>query len=287
MDAEQQWELNIVRDRHRWLKLTPKQVRAVWEMEKEDREMLGLGLDMDHLTIWEEMDRDIDRWRAILKAEQFNLWMEHQKRQLRRHGQEAKEHDKRDLKEVEFHLAYIEWLRKAFLPQLHKDVGVEGIMMGLYYKDKIDYLRAEFRKHRLRRKSDVIVKHYRYYRRTQPNTLRLSLLQNELSALLPDYVSFVRTADDGVKAVAAVVLDKLKPHFKHHGELLLQKIAPVAEHRKALREKFFGDETPKGGWQFVIERQISLTPAEEAWMSYLRMETAPRSVCDTLDGAAK
>jgi hypothetical protein len=273
MESQEEWEIKLVRDRHRWLKLTPRQVRAVWEMEqKENRFRRGIE---EHFTFWEEMDRDWDRWHAILKPEQFKLWENDHKKLLRDHEQMLMQEDAKNLKEIEFHQAYIGWLRKTFLPGLHKAIGKEAIMIRMDQEQKIGYLRAEFRTYILRQENNITISHYRHCRRLQPNGLRLSLLRNELWALLPDYSSFVREADDGVKAVARGVLENKKFHFAHHGELLLKEIRLTGEHHKSLREKFFGDVTPKGGWHSIIERKTDLTPGEEGWMGYLLMDTAP------------
>ena len=274
MEPKEKWELGMVRDHHRWLKLTPKQVRAVWEMENMDKQF-----PIDHkesFSFWEEMDRDWDRWHAILKPDQFKVWEADQKKHLREHEQQLIQEDAGKLKELEFDQAYVNWIRKTFLPDFHKAVGMDGIMMRLRLQDKIDYLRAEYRTFILRWKRDAIITHYRHSRRLQPNALRLRLLRNELFMLLPDYAHFVRKADEGVKAVAGLVLEKQRFLFAHYGEPILEKNKPRHTYYKMLREKIFGDETPKeGGWHFVIENKSDLTPAEQNWMNYLLMDTAP------------
>lgn len=129
METPEKWELGVVRDRHRWLKLTPKQVRAVWEMEQMDHQ-LSLAGDKEIFSFWEEMDRDCDRWGAILKPDQFKLWETDQKKQLREHEQHLIRGDADKLKEIAFHQAYIDWLRKTFLPAFHKAVGMGGSRCG-------------------------------------------------------------------------------------------------------------------------------------------------------------
>jgi hypothetical protein len=98
--------------------------------------------------------------------------------------------------------------------------------------------------------------------------------------VLPDYAYFVREADEGVKAVAGLLLENQRSLFAHKGELILEKNKPRHAYYKALREKFFGDETPKEGWHVVIEGKTDLTPAEGGWMNYLLMDTAPATVLD-------
>jgi hypothetical protein len=279
MESQEKWELGIVRDRHRWLKLTPKQVRAVWEIEQMDNQLL-LADHKEIFSFWEEMDRDWDRWHAILKPDQFKLWAGDHKKHQREHEQQLIRGDAGNLKDVEFHQVYMDWLRKTFLPGFHKAVGMDGIWMRIRLQDKIDYLRAEYRTHILRRKSNAIISHYRYCRRLQPNALRLALLRNELLNLLPDYTSFVRQADEGVKAVGGLLLEKQRFMFAQKGELILEKIKPMYAYHKVLRKKFFGDETPNDGWQVVIENKSDLTPAEQNWMNYLLMDTAPATVLD-------
>ena len=274
MQTQEQWELDFVRDRHRWLKLTPKQIRAVWEMEAEDNRMLqarSMTFDRDFFSMWEERDHNLDRWEAILKPDQFKLYKAWMDGNIRESEKQMREANRRDVKEVEYLEANIEWLQKKFLPGFQEEMKMEGAYVRMQVKDKIEFLRAEFLRGRLRRKHENIIVHYRNYRRLQPNTLRRTLLRIDLETLLPDYFSFAREADAGVKAVGQIVLDTQRSWFAHKGELILEKVKPVREHGKALREKFFGDETPKGGWHTVIERKSDLLPAEEAWMSYLLM----------------
>lgn len=148
------------------------------------------------------------------------------------------------------------------------------------FQDKIDYLRAEYRTLILRWKQEAIIKHYRNSRRLQPNALRLSLLRNELFMLLPDYARLVRKADAGVKAVGGLVLEKQRFSFAHNGKLILEELKPMHAYHKALREKYFGDETYQQGWHIVIESKTDLTPAERVCMNYLLMDTAPASTLD-------
>ncbi|HVU95376.1 MAG TPA: hypothetical protein VHE34_09135 [Puia sp.] len=280
MESQLEWEIKIVRDRYRWLKLTPGQARAVWKMEQEDH-VMGRP-DGELFTYWEKMDRDFDRWQSLLKPEQFKLWVSEHKMLLREHEKQLIRDDAKQLKEIEYHQTYINWLRKTFLPQLHKEMGLEGFGARNLQEERFAYLRAEFRVYRARQKRNLVLNHYRFSRRLQPNGLRLALLRHELWTLMPDYHSFFHQADDGIKAVANLFLDYQRTWFAQKGERLLSELGRAGEQRKLLREKFFGDETRKGGWHFVMERKTDLTPAEEAWMSYLLMDTLPQTIEDLI-----
>jgi hypothetical protein len=236
-------------------------------------------MDMERYSFWEEMDRDWDRWKAILKPDQFKVWMGEHKKQIKQHEKELIEKNKSDEKEVRFYQAYLGWLKKTFLPGLHKTAWIETIYVRIREKDKVNFLRGEFQTYRQRLMNNAIIRHYRYSRLFQPNTLQLLALRHEEGILIPNYPAFIEQADEGIKAVGKLFLERNKPFFSRNVHIVDQ-FKTIREYHKVLREKFFGDETREGGWHVVIDRKTDVTPGEEAWMSYLLMDTMPVTATD-------
>lgn len=269
MDEKLEWEIKTIQGRYRYLRLSAKQALAVYHLEQEWRPR---DFDVDIFSFWEEQDYEWDRWRKILTDSQMKKFEERQAESVKREEKGLRASNEDAAKELALMQEWVGWLKEEFVPDLVRDAIKSGILFSVHW-EKIQLLRREYKKYLERRRYSAIVKHYRYSRRLQPNTLELALLKVEEISVLPNYIFFIEQADEAVKAVATFLLKRFKGTIRSHTEFLKQKFAETGERWRILREKHFGDETKIAGWHFAIYPNHSLSDEEVAWMDYLLMDT--------------
>ena len=124
-------------------------------------------------------------------------------------------------------------------------------------KEKIDFLKSEYKKYLGDAKMQMLVEHFRHRKTFQPIGLKLSLLLHQQKCLLPDYLAFKETMDLPTKAVADYLLQKLIRISESLNDALKETMESLAKFNAENIAKHMGEVR---GWHTTIE---SLNNSEE------------------------
>ena len=245
---EKEWLVQLVQDRYHWLNLTLEQAERIYRFEQDK----GLPSNTHYFSEWEEWDFERAAFQAILTSEQFEKYEGDQKEMIRNYQISRVEEDKEKLNEIEYTQKLLEIYDK-FLPDFF---AKPYLINPLFFEaTKIDFLKAEYKRHLNESKKALLVSHFRFCRTLMPNTLQLSLLQHKLSHVWPDYTSFKHGMDEPTKATATYLEEKLSFVQEETYTFVTQKMNELNalndENRRKLEATFhspvitYGPETPE------------------------------------------
>lgn len=264
---------NLKRIRAHYPDLGLSDDQAVKMMELEDSikgRHLGLGVRGDHFSFWERQDYELDEVRAFLTEGQLTLFTKMQQEAASEQEKFMREQDTMQAKEVALNEEYIAWLREQFLPKVLREL-IHVPILFIMEREKVAFLRAEYRNFVVVSKRNALVRHYRQSRGFEPNGLRLALLYQEQKALLPDYLSFMREADEAVRSVGNFLVEKYSGYAEHGAEFFKQKAEEISKQYAEMRLRRIG-EREISGWHTTIKLKSSLTDAQ-GWLMSMMLRT--------------
>ncbi|RAK00553.1 hypothetical protein LX87_02261 [Larkinella arboricola] len=191
-----------VQQQYSWLKVNLEQAERIYRFEQDK----NLPSNTHYFSEWEEWDFERASFQAILTSEQFAKYEERQKEVIRNAQISRVEEDKARQKEIAYHQRLLE-IYDQILPDFFKNPRINNPIF--FEATKIDFLKAEYRRYLTETKKALLVDHFRFCRTLMPRTLKISLLQHQLSCVWPDYFSFKRRMDEPTKATALYLEKKL------------------------------------------------------------------------------
>jgi hypothetical protein len=255
-----------VRNRFAFLKLTAAQAERIVYFEEEQR----IGQAGHMMSVWEESEYRLDTFQKILNEVQFGLFEKSEKETMRKHEKEMRVSDAGQAKMVAYEESYIDWLKKEYIPTLRRESLTAGI--GFFIEIvKVDYIRAEHRAYLRRQYDKMLIRHYRYSGRLQPNKLCLALLWWERLKLLPNYDFFLKESDDGIRHVGAFLLQRYAAFCPRAAELLRSKKEEIEQKGRELRTLYLGEPEIRG-WHTTIMPRSKADEEQAALMMLMMMD---------------
>lgn len=250
------------------LHLTDDQAIRLLELREDwGAPSFDLGKGADHFSFWERQDYESDSVRVFLTDDQLALYHKHQQQEAAAYEARVREEDAAKANEILFNEEYTAWIKDHYLLKMLREL-IHVPIRFMMEKEKVEYLRAEYKQFVARSTRNAQVRHYRYHRRFEPNRLRLTLLYEERKALLPDYESFIRQSDDFVKSVGNFLADKYSGFAKQGEEFFERKAEENKKQYAELRLRHIGEER-LGGWHTTITFPTALTPAQQGLMAMM------------------
>ncbi|MCR5889393.1 hypothetical protein LRS06_16780 [Hymenobacter sp. J193] len=208
------WELKLIKSRYEYLQLTTQQAEQLDQYEQEN---------LNNLTVWEELDYQYTVFQEILSENQFLLYKENREEEIQQHKHDLTIADERESKHILFHEEINTFYEKDFLPFFHNNTYTKFVLRTEEHS-KVAYLKAEYGRHLLAERSEIITEHFRYYRTFKPLALKASLLQHKRAYIWPEYDRFLIQADEPTKQVAAYL--QKQPRYI------------ISEYEKIVEDKF-------------------------------------------------
>jgi hypothetical protein len=241
------WEFEAIQKRYHathGLRLTIDQAKQVYKYEQ----LRDTPSDKHYFSIWEEFDFEFAIFRNILSEEQFEDYKTKHQKLVRLNEQQVAQQDQQYLKQLEASKDLLHYYQDTLLPNLESQRIVVW-QAFVKEREKIEYLKAEYKKHVDNQKKQILVEHFRHSKALQPKLLQLSLLNHELPCLLPDYFSFRANMEEPTRVIADYLDAKLKRGAEMITEGLKDTLQGLKEFRKENTAKHIGEIK---GWHVTI-----------------------------------
>lgn len=240
------WELEAIQKRYRathGLNLTIDQAERVYRYER----LRDTPSDKHYFSVWEEFDFEFAIFQNILAPEQVEAYKAKHREQIDFNEQQLVQGDREYAKQVEAAEDLLRYYEIQLLPDLK---GQRMIIYPAFFheREKVDYLKAEYKKYLNDRKKFILVEHFRHSKTLQPLRLQLSLLHHKRICLLPDYNLFRASMDVPTSVIADYLERKLKRRTAAIMELLKDPLQALEEFRKANTAKHSGELKRPRGW---------------------------------------
>lgn len=242
-----EWQFEAIQKRYKAtdeFDLTLEQAKLIYFYEQD----LNIPFSKHHFSYWEEKDYELVSFEKILTPSQFESYKTRREEQIKRHEANLVQHDKVYSNQVHVAEELLIYYQNELLPALEKQ-RVQILQAFSDDREKLDYLKAEYKKHLQGKKVFILSDHFRESRTFQPILLQLSLLNHQLTCLLPDYGGFLFEMDEPTKAVADYFETKVKRAAEMLYDILKQSFAELETFKQAMRTKY-SDEAK--GWHFSV-----------------------------------
>lgn len=186
------------------IELTDQQAEKVLSYEAEK----SSGSSSYFFSAWEELDYEQDKFQEILTPAQFADYLSGKPARIKQIEKSLIDNDQQYLSQLNAVEERMIYYQETLIPALRNDLRVYCSNF-LYGKEKVDFLRSEFKKYLADSKRRMLVEHYRHNKTFQPTVLKVSLLLHKQACLYPDYFSFKATMDAPTKAVADYLFERL------------------------------------------------------------------------------
>jgi len=246
---DNEWEIKALQDRYKALndiELDTDQAYKVLMYEQE----LHSGSSKYFFSMWEELDYDQVNFQEILTSAQFEKYMAERPGQLKRMEETLIESDKGELPQLRAAEEKLLYYKNVLIPQLRKDLMMIFGWFVNSEKEKIDFLKSEYKKYLGDAKRRMLVEHFRHGKTFQPIGLKLSLLLHQQKCLLPDYLAFKATMDLPTKAVADYLLQKLIKISEPLKDALKETMTSLGKFNAENTAKHIGEMR---GWHTTIQ----------------------------------
>lgn len=241
------WEFEAIQKRYHathGLKLTVDQAKQVYEYEQ----LRDTPSDKHYFSIWEEFDFEFASFQNILTPEQFEEYKTKHQELVRLNEQQVAQQDQQYVKQLEATKDLLHYYQSKLLPDFERQ---RMIVWQAFMKEreKIEYLKAEHKKHLDNQKKSILVEHFRHSKTLQPQLLQLSLLNHKLACLLPDYFSFRANMDEPTRVIADYLDAMLKRGAPMIMEGLTDTLQALKDFKMENKAKHIGEI---GGWHVTI-----------------------------------
>jgi hypothetical protein len=261
------WQLRMIQKQYADLDLSPDQAAQVWRWQERPRP--AAGSDVESFSYWEEKDYEADELHKFLDEDQFERYLDDQRKAVAEHEQQLRDDDGKEATELAFQQEWIDWLEGKYLIDFCS--AAVGRVQFPLEREKIEYLQKEYAKFLLEARHNGTALHYRNSRRLQPNLLQITLLYAERMRLLPDYPAMMRWADDALRAVVDFVLEKYRPLIREHADFFVESAEQLSQYTKELRQRYF-NVSAMPGWRTDAPPQSDIPVAEAGFMSLMLMK---------------
>jgi hypothetical protein len=241
------WELELIQKRYQathGLRLTIDQAKQIYEYEQ----LRDKPSDKHYFSIWEEFDFEYSTFQNILTFEQFEDYRTKHEELVRLTEQRVAQQDQEYVKQLDAAKDLLQYYQSKLLPDLEKQRIIVW-QAFINEREKVEYLKNEYKKHLETQKKAILVEHFRHSRTLQPQLLQLSLLNHKLTCLLPDFFSFRASMDAPTKAVA----DFLETKIKMRAATIIEGLSDTLQALKDFRKENTAKHLAKiRGWHVAI-----------------------------------
>lgn len=262
---EYQWHLRNIKEKYEYLNLTPDQSEEIYRFE-EDKNMHSIKRS---LSVWEDWEYEKFTFRLILTESQFDDYLEKSDEAYKLFEQNLIEFDALRKIDVSYNQKILEYYIEVFVANLLRDPLILTNTAVYSVKEKVTFLKSEYRMFLNDSKKDILIDNFRHNRLFTPNLLQASLLQHSLCYVWPASISFEDSADEGTKAVISYLSAKVKSFPPNIEALLTQLTAELNAYRKALFKTYYGEPH---GWHVDIEPQNKEALKKEWIMQLLLLD---------------
>ncbi|MVM40445.1 hypothetical protein GO730_26920 [Spirosoma sp. HMF3257] len=247
---DNKWEIDALQNEYKamhGIELTKDQAEKMLRHEQER----DSGSPKYVFSPWEELDYEEVTFKKILTASQFESYLSERANRLKRIEESLIDNEKTYLPQLNATKERLAYYKNRLIPSVCKN----SILLFTIFKserEKVDFLRAEYKKYLVDTKKQILVDHFRHRKTFQPILLKLSLLRHEQMYLLPDYFSFKKAMDIPTKAVADYLLEKLSAISDNLFDDLKQTMDELREFNTNNTAKHMGEMQ---GWHITLPIQ--------------------------------
>lgn len=247
------WEVKSLQSRYKEtmsIELTDTQAEKVLLYEEEK----GSGSSSYFFSAWEELDYEQDTFQKILTPAQFENYLSGKPGRLKQIEESLIDHDQQYLPQLNAADDRIAYYQETLIPALRKDLQLFSSIFS-YEREKVDFLKSEYKKYLADSKKRMLVKHYRHNRTFQPTVLKVSLLLHKQACLYPDYFAFKSTMAVPTKAVADYLFERLLRIAENLQDALKDTIDKFKDFNTSNTAKHLGELK---GWHAVLPANNSM-----------------------------
>jgi hypothetical protein len=241
------WEIRSLQSQYKetmGIELTDKQAEKVLLFEEEKRS----GSSSYFFSDWEELDYEQDKFQEILTPAQFEKYLSQKPGRLKQIEESLIDNDKQYLPQLSAAEDSIVYYQEILVPALRKDLMLFSPAFN-HEKEKVDFLKSEYKKYLIDSKKRMLVEHYRHSKTFQPTILKLSLLRHKQACLFPNYFSFKSTIDVPTKAVADYLLERLSGIAENLQDALKETLDKLKDFNTSNTAKHIGESR---GWHTTL-----------------------------------
>lgn len=241
------WEFQAIQRRYQathGLRLTFEQAEKIYEFEQ----VKDMPSDKHYFSIWEELDFEYTTFADILSPEQFDTYKLKHQELIRLNEHQLAQQDQEYSSPLESAKELLLFYENTLVPEIATQrLKFWNIING--EQEKIEYLKAEYRKYLTNRRKFILSDHFRNGKTLQPRLLQLSLLNHKMCCLVPDYSSFRASMDQPTTVVAEYLETKLK-------KVAMRIIDPLNNALKILQERNREhDKNDIKGWHVTVANE--------------------------------
>jgi hypothetical protein len=239
-----EWEIGDLQNRYKainGIELDTIQAEKILTYEAEK----NFSSSKYFFSIWEELDYEGANFKEILTDTQFESYISQRADKLNQIEQSLIENDKQYLPQLNTAKERLEYYKNIFVPSIQKNHMLFRSVFNAD-KEKVDFLKSEYKKYLLETKKQILVNHFRHCKTFQPVILKLALIRHEEMCLFPDYFSFKANMDYATKSVADYLKEKISRISDEFSEALKVDMDKLKEFNKNNTAKHIGEVK---GWR--------------------------------------
>lgn len=260
-----QWEIDLIRDRYHYLHLTYEQAEKVYQYENE-----GQAYSENHFfSQWEGEDYQLWIFEHILSEEQLVEYKRRSEDSIKQRPGSMAETDSQYIHQISYYQELFVLYEMHFWQPFFKDPFIFR-SMGLFYENKITYLKAVYKSFLNDKRKEILTQHFRHYRNYAPHQLNSALVQNRLSYILPDTGYFRKSLDAPTLAMADYLVSKLKQTPEAVESFMLNSFATIKPLAEELMKKHFPDYPQ--GWHVINSTSTDEEQKEGRLLLWLLMD---------------
>jgi hypothetical protein len=254
-------QIGYVIDRNYSLKLTFEQAEKIYKYEQEN----SVHSYKHYFSEWETWDYESTVFREILTDEQFKKYEKSLKKIIKRYEASLIEEDLASASKIPYYEDAIHFYETELLPEIlrHPVMRLDWLSNK---RNKVEYLRAEYKSYLIETKNEILTTHFRNYRNFKPNELKASLLEHKIRYIFPDYYNFKYKMD----ILTKTIVDFLKIELRYLTNELEGFFARIIEAQNEFhRSNDQKHSNQRTGWFFAVEDQDSGEEKEHLIMTLL------------------
>ena len=254
---ENKWDIEVIKRRFQneyKIFISFEQAELIYNQENQ------VSSTKHYFSVWEEVDFELSYLEEILDSSQLKRFSDLKKEGIKRFEERLVEQDKAIVTHLNISKDTFTYYKDKLLPSLFADYNL--FLFGDFERSKTNYLKAEYKKYLENRKKEIYLGHFRNCRTFQPNLLKLSLLNHQLSCLFPDYCLFKEHMDEPTKFIRNYLIEKLKYYSYSIDNKLKAILQELRDFNAEVGKKYLGEVR---GWH------SDYTPSEEQEKEYRLM----------------
>jgi hypothetical protein len=197
-------------DRYQIYDLSFEQAERIYRFEEERDTILS---SRNGFSIWEEWDYEQSVFQEVLNVGQFESYQDLHQERLKKVEQDLREQDALKVNDIDFAKKRFDYYESQFRPSFD-DPHFWKMPFLPWERNKIDFLKNEYKVFVTEQKKQILVEHFRQNRTFMPNQLKFSLLWQQVDYLWPNYQAFQKRMDDPTKAINSYLITKVAGHYE-------------------------------------------------------------------------